>query len=716
MINIFKGLPISTFTQIYIDDMIIFSHTFEDHMLHIETVLSKLQDANLRLNPAKCRFAVDSTKYLGFIISCKGVQTDEDKVQVIKTFPVPTDVPSVRSFLGLVGYYRRFIKNFSIIAGSLYDLLKKDAKFSWTADCQKAFETLRNVLCQAPVLGFPNVNKDFIVTVDSSTKAVGYVLSQKDENGVEHPIVYSGHTLNSQQQKWGISDIECLGLVSAVREFHPYLAHRPFQIYTDHISLKWLSEIKHRTGRLYRWSLLLSPYSYTIFHKPGVKIPHCDALSRRTYPPGSELPYDQEVSEVVLNLDSSPNIDNDIANTLISNPEQALPSEDKLDVTESKTQNDDNKQTDNKATEYTEITFEYEDELPIINALTDSPPTDVLDPLDNLPQLQRECKDLGRIINYLESGELPDDDKLARKTVFEAESYFIKDNTLYHHVLQRGKHNDVLNPVIKQIAVPVILRHEILVNYHDNFSHNGQDRMYATLRNKLYWNTMYADVREYVKTCTVCQTSKRSYHPQRVPMQCQQVEDIFCRYHMDILDLKQKAKSGHKYLLIVVESLSRHPEAFPLYTQSASEVATILFRHIICRYGQISSLVSDRGANFTSELIKHMCSLFKINRVKTGAYSPKGNSACERFNSTILAAFRCYLDKQHENWTDYIDAILYAYRGTVSTNSTRFSPFFILFARQMKLPVDSVVTVNKQQEQRRSFLYRKTVTESRNYS
>lgn len=693
MVKVFQGLTFD-YLICYIDDLLIFSKTFEDHMLHLESVLQRLDNAKLKLNPLKCTFAVDSLNFIGHTISSEGIKTSPDKVAVIKTYPVPVDIPTLRSYLGLVGYYRRFVKNFSIIASCLYDLLKKDVKFVWNDQHQKAFETLRDNLCADPILGFPDLNKEFIVTVDSSTKAVGFVLSQVNEDGVEHPIAYSGHTLNPQQQKWGITEIECLGLISAVKEFHPYLTNQKFKIYTDHISLKWLDGIKHKTGRLYRWSLLLSPYNYEIIHRPGKALPHVDSLSRRQYPSGSELPPNDEINEEVCNLSSSATsaATNDTVKREQTQTDKLNNLAEKLIISAHEVINNetDNTTKDDETSQYIEYTFEYDEDLPVLHSLSSINESEQLMPLANLSELQRECKDLGRIIDYIETGDLPENDKLARKTVFEADSYYMKDNILHHQIIQKGKNMAELSPLTKQVAVPIVLRHETMCNYHDDQAHNGFDRMYASMRQKLYWNCMYTDVREFVKTCTICQKSKRDYHPQRVPLKCQSIDDLFCRYHIDILDMKA-VSNGCRYLLVVIESLSRFPEAFPLRSQSAADIADALYRNIICRYGVFDKLTMDRAGAHTGEIMKNLCKLMSVNRVFTSAYHPRANGILERINQTLLTSLKCHLEDKEENWVNYLDTVLFAYRATVSTSSTQFSPFFVLYGRNMLLPVDQAL-------------------------
>ena len=160
--------------------------------------------------------------------------------EVIKNYPVPKSVKDVRSFLGYVGYYRKFVKNFAAIASPLHALLKKENIFQWTEECQDAFEKLRTAMTMTPVLMYADMSKPFILTTDASTSAIGYVLSQIGEDGQEPPIACNGRALRTNEQQWCVSELEGLALVEAVKEYHAFLSNNRFTLYTDHVSLTWL--------------------------------------------------------------------------------------------------------------------------------------------------------------------------------------------------------------------------------------------------------------------------------------------------------------------------------------------------------------------------------------------------------------------------------------------------------------------------------------------
>ena len=267
---------------IYLDDIIVFSRTFDEHLLRLRDVFERFRDADLKLKPTKCSFAKDTVKFLGHIITPKGISPDTTKVTLVQNFPTPITTKQVKSFLGLAGYYRRFIQDFSKIAHPLHQLLKKNAPFHWTHLCQESFEFLKNSLTNPPILSFPDFTAPFQLYVDASGYALGMVLSQK-QDGLERVIAYGWRALNSAEQNYSTTEQEALAVVEGIKHFEPYIYGRKFTIYTDHHSLKWLMTLKEPRGRLCRWALRIQQYDFDVQHRPGRVHSNADALSRLPY-------------------------------------------------------------------------------------------------------------------------------------------------------------------------------------------------------------------------------------------------------------------------------------------------------------------------------------------------------------------------------------------------------------------------------------------------
>ena len=264
---------------VYLDDIVIYASSLQEHNIKVKKLLNRLREHGLTLQTNKCQFLRKEVAYLGHIISKEGVRPDPRKLKAVQDFPTPTTQKNIQQFLGLVGYYRRFVPDFTTKAKPLINLLGKGIKFKWTEEQDQSFKQLRNELCQQPILQYPDFSKPFIVTTDASDYAIGAVLSQ-GEIGNDLPIAYASRSLNKPEKNYSATEKECLAMVYAVRYFRPYIYGTPFTLVTDHRPLVWLHSVKDPTSRLMKWKLRLLEYEYRVVHKSGKTNKNADALSR----------------------------------------------------------------------------------------------------------------------------------------------------------------------------------------------------------------------------------------------------------------------------------------------------------------------------------------------------------------------------------------------------------------------------------------------------
>ena len=267
---------------VHLDDIIVYSRSFADHINHLNDVFSRLRSANVKLKPSKCSFARSSVEYLGHVVSRDGIRPDPSKIAAVATFPVPRCVRDVRSFLGLANYYHRFIHNFAFIASPLHMLTHKNVRFYWDDSCDKAFHILKSCLTSAPILAYPDFFLPFELNTDASSTGIGFALCQT-QDGQRRAIAYGGRDLNTAERNYSTTEREALAIVEGIKKFRNYLYDRKFVLHTDHHALRWLMSLKDPSGRLARWSLLLQQYDFTIEYKPGKPNSDADALSRRPY-------------------------------------------------------------------------------------------------------------------------------------------------------------------------------------------------------------------------------------------------------------------------------------------------------------------------------------------------------------------------------------------------------------------------------------------------
>ena len=387
MQRVLRGLE--DFCSVYIDDVIVFSSSIEEHLDHLQQIFVRLRRIGLKLQPKKCTFGSQEVLYLGHLVSAKGIFPNPAKTKAVKEFPVPTNVKAVRRFLGLASYYRRFVPNFAKVASPLHALTRQDIPFQWTAQCQLAFEKLKDLLTAPPVLAYPNFAAKFVLHTDASGEGLGAVLEQ-EQDGKLHPVAYASGSLSKSEKNYGVTELEALGVVWAIKHFRSYLIGHKCVIFTDHAPLKSMLSAKHPSGKLARWSQTLAEVDVEIQYRPGRKHSNADALSR--------APVNLQ-EERVAAVQAAPN----------------------------------------------------DAEHPTAAA-------DPLNPEPEMADLQRADANLQPIFHYLEKGELPADEKKARKLVLESSRFSIIDGVLYH--VDNSQQNRL------RLAAPASIHEKLLKENH----------------------------------------------------------------------------------------------------------------------------------------------------------------------------------------------------------------------------------------------------------
>ena len=312
---------------VYIDDIVVFGRTLEEHNKNLKILFERLRQCGLKLQPDKCEYLKPELEYLGHIISSDGVQPNPKRIDKVKNYPVPKNPKEIKQFLGLCGYYRKFIQNFARIAKPLNQLLRKDKGFQWTNDQQVAFETLCNALTTQPLLQYPDWTEPFVLTTDASNYALGAVLSQ-GPIGKDKPIAYASRTLNDAETRYTTTEKELLAIVWATKHFHQYLYGRKFTIVTDHRPLVWLMNVKDPNSRLVRWRLKLLEYDYEIVYKQGKINTNADALSRCTVRIIEDELVDDELEKYITFYSKNPQTskeDEEFISGLVGHPKPTTP-------------------------------------------------------------------------------------------------------------------------------------------------------------------------------------------------------------------------------------------------------------------------------------------------------------------------------------------------------------------------------------------------------
>ena len=562
------------FCFVYIDDILVCSKSFEEHLQHLQQIFERLRKAGLTLKPKKCSFLQSQVIYLGHVISSDGISPDPSKIQRVRDYPIPTDVKKVRQFLGLASYYRRFIPGFAKIANPLHALTKKGEVFQWSIKCQEAFDLLKQKLISVPVLSYPQFGQEekFIVETDASSLGIGAVLAQKQQDGYVHPVAYASRTLNPHERNYAITELETLALVWALKQFRPYILGHHCTVFTDHSACSSLLNSPNPSAKLARWAMSIQDLDLDIKYRSGKANVNADALSRNH----SESDSSSEKQEALCHEVSSHSSDRDNLDHL-TNAMQEIAQQKLLEI---KVQ-------------------------------------------------QRKDSELSEMILYLEKDQLPEDAAKAKKIALESSQYELLDGVLYHTTPgQTG---------MLCVVVPNDLRTDLLAEAHSGkFSgHFAERRVYNLLRRRYWWKGMHADVKRHCRSCLTCATRKGTGRAFKPPLQPIPVGGPFHRVGVDVLQLPL-TESGNQYVVIFLDYLTKWVEAFAVPDQSATTIAKLLVEEIFCRHGAPEHLLSDRGANFLSSLIQDVCKYLGIKKVNTSGYHPQTDGLVERFNSTLI--------------------------------------------------------------------------------
>jgi hypothetical protein len=685
---------------VYLDDIMVYSMSYEDHLTHLDEVFGRLSQANLTVKLTKCKLAQVQTVYLGYEVSSQGLEPEKSKLQAISAMEPPKNVKQVRQFLGVVGYYRRFIKDFAKKAEVLNELLAKEKRFEWTPACQQAFDLLRQALITQPVLAHPRFDRPFVVTTDASNYAVSGILEQMDDSGRHHPIAYASRRMQPAEQRYSTTERECLAVVFAIQKFKVYLDQR-FELVTDHKALKWLLHSQDATSdRLERWRLKLQRYTFEVTHRAGASLTHADGLSRLEI---KDVPASAVIAAIERRHTRSKTREEAGLSKAIPRYHGMLkPTKKNLVSYEVRHERD--------ATDRVEIPIQEEHKSDTVRSVIgngrDDYEEDLMDERyrhvtavvpsyksqlhEKIAEESRAYPPFREIIDYLMTGALPTS-RHAQKKLLSASDHFVMVDYVLHRILPEQPSSPFGSRL--RIVVPPTMRQGLLHEFHDKpvtGGHLGFEKTLGKIATRFWWSGMSRDVLHHIQSCELCARRKVSRMADTTPQSLPLPRRPFELVSVDMTGPLPTTKSGNKYILVLSDHLTKWVEAFALPEMTSDLIAKTLIENVFNRFGFPEYLLSDRGSVFLSALIVEINNYLRIKMKLTSGYNPQCNGAVERFNRTMKDMLAMYTHDRQDDWDVYLNWVLCAYRAAPHKES-KISPHQALFGFDIQLPIDTLL-------------------------
>lgn len=585
----------------YLDDLVVVSSTFDEHLQLLRVVFERLRKAGLRLNPEKCNFCKRELKYLGHVVNSEGISTDPEKVRAIRDFPRPSNCKTLRSFLGLASWYRRFVNKFADVTAPMRTLLKKNSRWLWGPEQEKSFVELKQRLSSAPVLACPDFSVPFVLQVDASTTGLGAALTQT-QDAKEVVIAYASRLLTDQEKNYTTTELECLALVWATRKFKPYLEGYNFIAVTDHVALRWLMKLHEPSGRLARWVMELQQYNFEIRYRKGTLNRVADALSRQ--------PVEDE--DGCTGQDETTSAPMEVAN-VVRKPRVRRVEGNTTATVEQPRRNPGSHQPTEMRPDDSERPGWYERLLGTVTAH---------------PQHHRR--------------------------------YQVVSNRLYRS-FQR-KHDSTRH---WKLCVPPEQVEAVLRQNHDDATagHLGVKKTLHRVGAEYFWPGWRKAVKSYVRSCDVCQRYKVAQTKPAGKMYFRDPKGPWYTVSADLIGPLPRSGRGHRFLLVIQDLFSKWVELCPIGSATAKNVTTKT-KEVLLRHGAPETIIVDNGTQFVSNLFKSLAADWDIRFTNTAPYSPQSNPV-ERANRVVKTMISQFVKENHRSWDLHLGEFQFAINTAV---------------------------------------------------
>ena len=655
----------------YLDDVLCYSETFDDAVKDLKKVLQRLRLKGVKLRADKCHFLKSEVRYLGRLVSGEGYRMDPKDTEALERFrEPPKNVGELRSLLGLFGYYRCYVKNFARCVKPLYDLLKSDSvvdkgkvkkaakvsqrydakeKIEWNDELQDIVNGLIDHLKSGEVIAYPDPEKPFFMTCDASGYGLGAVLYQS-QNGVDRVISYASRTLTDAERNYNLHSgkLEFLALKWAITErFADYLKYCPekFVVYTDNNPLTYVLTTAKLNATGLRWVADLAEFDFTIKYRPGKENVDADCLSRKPL----------ELSELKKKCTESVE-PSSVAAVLVG------------------------------------LKSDVGDMFPAVLTKIEASMCEITVPSDDIIVVDRgdlvKEQDLDEVIGpvrkFVLSGCKPKGSDWKNLSVLSKilMRSFRKLRILDDGVLVRD------TAKYEQVVLPAKFHQTVYVELHEKMAHVGPEKVLDLAQQRFYWPRMGMDIDNYIRRKCRCIVTKKPNVPDKAPLVPIKATHPFEMVSLDFMKL-DKCQGGYEYVLCVVDHFTRFCQMYATRSKSSQAAAAKIWNEYIPQFGFPEKIHHDQGGEFNSKLWKELHRYSGVVASNTTPYHPMGDGMVERLNRTAQNMLKAIPEREKKRWKDHLPKLAFAYNTTVN-KSTGYSPFYLTFGRNPRLPVDSL--------------------------
>jgi len=604
----------------YMDDILVYGKTQEEHDALVKDVLERLRKNGLAVLPEKCTWSAQEVEFLGYVIGRKGVEMSPGKIEAVLAWETPRSVTEVQSFLGFANFYRRFIQDYSRVARPLTELTRKtDKEWSWTPEAGKAFQELKERFTSAPILAHFDAQQPEVIETDASDFTIGAVLSQRDDKGRLHPVAFHSRKFQPAEINYEIHDKELLAIVDAFKHWRRYCegAVHQIQVFSDHQNLEYFMTTKVLNRWQARWAQELAGVDFRIYYRPESQNGKPDALSRC-------LEYRPEKGGV----------ENQPITTVLRENHFAEPKREGRSFICSSA-----RLSSLPARKWAE---EFR------SAIRENGERDTA--------YQKAWKEAKEKLEAAFPGREQRTDQKARNMLEIQDGLLYRRNMLW-----------VLEGQVQQI----------LESEHDTkiAGHMGQDKTIELVRRNFWWPKMNERIIDFVQSCPECQQNKASRHrPYGLSSPLELPYTPWQSIAMDFIT-ELPPSEGCDQLWVVIDRFTKMAHFIPLREKTAADLAIAFAREIWKYHGLPTDIVSDRDSRFTSEVWKEFLRLSGIRPRMSTAFHPQTDGQTECLNQTIEAYLRAFVNREQDNWVSLLPMAEFAYNNSV-TIGNGMTPFF----------------------------------------